>query len=86
MALTFETKRLIGAGRDVSPTPMTSRFSLIRTVRCKSVASAVRLMRTSLRYLYPTFRSGREKATPLGERGGARQLEAGALVETAFLT
>ena len=36
-------------------------------------AGAVRLMRNSLQYPYPTAVSGRQKAAPLGESGGAGQ-------------
>jgi hypothetical protein len=45
---------------------------------------AVRRMRTSLRYPYPTCRSGSEKAAPLGESGGAGLLVGVAVLEVAL--
>ena len=45
---------------------------------------AVRQMRSSLRYLYPTFVSGGEKAAPLGESGGAGLLVGVAVLEVAL--
>jgi hypothetical protein len=49
-------------------------------LRDSSLNSAVRRMRTSLRYPYPLVRLGSEKAAPLGESGGA-----GLLVGVAVL-
>lgn len=41
-------------------------------------------MRTSLRNPYPTRRSGDEKATPLGESGGADLFVGVAILEVAL--
>ena len=48
------------------------------------VGGAVRQMRNSLRYPYPTAVSGGEKAAPLGESGGAGQLVGVAVLEVAL--
>ena len=45
---------------------------------------AVRLMRTSLCFPYPTCRSGSETAAPLGESGGAGLLVGDAVLEVAL--
>ena len=45
---------------------------------------AVRRMRTSLRYPYPSFQSGSEKAAPLGKSGGAGMLVGIAVLEVAL--
>ena len=45
---------------------------------------AVRRMRTSLRFPYPAEPSGREKAAPLGESGGAGLLVGVAVLEVAL--
>ncbi len=46
--------------------------------------SAVRRTRTSLRYPYPTYRSGSEKAAPFGESGGAGLLAGVVVLEVAL--
>ena len=45
---------------------------------------AVRQMRNSLCFSYPTAVSGRQKAAPLGESGGAGRLVGVAVLEMAF--
>lgn len=45
---------------------------------------AVRRMRTSLRYPNPGYRSGGEKAAPLGENGGAGLLVGAAVLEVSL--
>ncbi len=45
---------------------------------------AIRRMRTSLRFPYPTHGSGSEEAAPLNESGGASLLMGGAVLEVAL--
>ena len=56
----------------------------VETIFDNGEKRAVRRMRTGLRYPSPSFRSGREKATPFSESGGAVQLEILSVVEGAL--
>ena len=49
-----------------------------------AIGGAVRQMRTSLQYPYPALGSGRQKAAPLGESGGAGQLVVVSVLHMAF--
>ena len=50
----------------------------------RASGGGVRLMRTSLCYPSPTYRSGSEKAAPLGKSGGAGLLAAVTVLKVAL--
>ena len=50
----------------------------------RAIGGAVRQMRTSLQYPYPTAVSGSEKVAPLGVSGGTGQLVVVSVLEMAF--
>ena len=76
-------ERLPGVS-DVDVALMTERLRLTLDEGQTPRNGAVRRMRTSLRFPYPTLGSGSEEAAPLGESGGAGLLVGGAVLEVAL--